>query len=87
MRLCRHAIAQGQLDSAQNGLLIVVENQGEDLHHLPVAPCLPEQMLLQPLESLWQFDKRRAVPQGARLALDHRQIVAPIVNCPTRLVM
>ena len=52
MRLCWHAIAQGQLNSAQNGLLVVVQNQGEDLHHLPVAPALLEQMLLQPLKRL-----------------------------------
>ena len=62
MGLCRHPIAQCQFNGAQHGLLVVVQNQGKDLHHLPVAPRLLEQMLLEPLESLWQFDEQRTVP-------------------------
>ncbi len=31
------------------GLLVMVQNQGEYLHYLPVAPGLPEEVLLQPL--------------------------------------
>ncbi len=65
----------------------MVQNQGEYLHHLPVAPGLPKEVPLQALENLWQFDERPAVPQGTRFALAYRHIVALIVNRPTRLVM
>ena len=44
-------------------------------------------MLLQPFERVRQFEEGRAIAQGAGFALDHRQIVAPIVNRPTTTVM
>lgn len=37
-------------------------------------------MALKPLERLEQFEERRTIAQGARLALDHSQIMVPVVN-------
>ena len=80
MRLCRRSVAQRQFDGTQHRIFIMVQNEGKNLHHLPVAPGLLEKMLLQPPERFRQFGERRAVTQGARLALDHREIVAPIID-------
>ena len=38
---------QRQLNRAQDRLLIVLENKGKDLHHLPVAARMLEQVALQ----------------------------------------
>ena len=46
VRLCRRSVAERQLDGAQHRLLIVVQNERQDLHHLPVAAGVPEKMLL-----------------------------------------
>ena len=78
---------QGHFDGTQHGLFIMLQNQGQDLHHLPVAAGLLEQMLLQPPEGLRQFDERRAVPQSAGLSLDDRQIVAPVIDRSAGVVM
>ena len=37
MGLGRHAGLQRQLDGAEHGLFVVLQDQGEDLDHLPVA--------------------------------------------------
>ena len=50
MSFRRNAIIQGELDGAQHGLFVVMENQSQDLHHLPVAAGAPEEMLLKLLE-------------------------------------
>ena len=44
-------------------------------------------MLLQSLEGIGQFQERRAIAQSAWLALDYRQIMAPVVNRAPRSVM
>ena len=80
VRLCRRAVAQRQLDGAQHRLLIVVQNERQDLHHLPVAAGLLEKMLSVAPEGIRKVGERRAVTQGAGLALDHRQVVAPIID-------
>ncbi len=87
MRLCRSTVAERQLNGTQHSLFIVMQNERQYLHHLPVAPGLLEKMLLQPPEPLRQFRKRRAVTQGARFSLDHRQVVAPVIDGPARLIM
>ena len=58
----------------------MVQGEGKNLHHLPVAPGLLEKVLLQPFERFRQFGERRAITQSSRLALDHREIVAPIID-------
>ncbi len=37
-------------------------------------------MALQALEGVGQFEERRTIAQGPRLALDDRQIMAPIID-------
>ena len=37
MGLGRHALGQCKLHGGEHGLLIVVQHQGEDVHHLPIA--------------------------------------------------
>ena len=44
-------------------------------------------MLLQSLEGVWQVGERRAIAQGAWLTLNHRQIMPPVINCPSLPVM
>ena len=46
MRLGRRSVAERQFDGTQHRLLIVVQDEGQDLHHLPVASGLLEKMLL-----------------------------------------
>ena len=48
---------------------------------------MPGKLALQSSESFWQCGKGRAVAQGPWLALDHRPIVPPIVNRPSRKMM
>ena len=80
MRLRRRASLQRQFDGSEHGLLVVLENQGEDLDHLAVAARRLEHALLQSSEGGREFGERRAIAQGSRLALNDRQIVAPIEN-------
>lgn len=58
----------------------MVENQGEDLDHLPIAAGRAQQMPLQPLEGVGQIKERRPVAQGVGLALDDRQVMSPVIN-------
>ncbi len=62
------------LHCGQHGLLAMLQNENQALDHLPVASGLPEQMLLQLLESFGQFCEGSAVAQSTGLALDNRQI-------------
>ena len=78
---------ESQLHRAEHGLLVVLEHQGEDLHHLPVAARAAQQMVLQRLKGLGQVGEGRAVAQGAGLALDDGQVVAPVVDRPGRQVV
>lgn len=80
---------KGQLDSAQHSvlahppdglrcliLLIMVQNQGEYLHHLPVTARALQQVALQLSERWRKLDERRAITQCTGLALDHRQVLS-----------
>src|SRR5271154_1493225 len=77
--LIRRAGLQRQLH-CEHGLLVMLENQSQDLDHLAIAAWRLEHPLLRRSEGGWQFSKRRAVAQGAGLALDDRQIIPPVVN-------
>ena len=46
-----------------------------------------QEMVLESLESLGQFQERSTVAQGARLPLDHHQVMTPVIHCPSRAVM
>src|SRR3984885_4959616 len=78
--LGRRASLQRQFDGSEHGLLVMLENQGEDLDHLAVAAWRLEHTLLQSPERRRQFGEGRAVAQGSRLALNDRQIVPPVVD-------
>jgi hypothetical protein len=58
----------------------MLEDERENLDHLAVAARRLEHTLLQSPEGGRQFDERRAVTQGSRLALNDRQIVPPVEN-------
>ena len=80
MGLGRHAGLQRQLDGGEHGLLVMLEDQGQDLDHLAVAARRLEQMLLQGPEGGRHLGEGRAVPQSAGLALDDRQIMPPVID-------
>ena len=83
MGLGWNAGLQGHL----HGILIVLQNQGQDVDHLAVTAGLLEQVLLQRSEGLGQLDEWRSVAQGARLALNHGQVVPPVTGWLPRLIM
>jgi hypothetical protein len=85
--LGRHPSFEGQLDGAEHSLFVMLQNQREDLDHLPVTTGPLEQMALQLPERIGHLEERRPIAQGARLALDHCQIVPPVIDRPPRQVV
>ena len=65
----------------------VMQHQRQNLDHFPVAAGVLGQVTLQAAERLGKINERRAVAQGAGLALDHRQIVPPVIDRASRQVM
>ena len=65
----------------------VMQHQRQNLDHFPVAAGVLGQVTLQAAERLGKINERRAVAQGAGLALDHRQIVPPVIDRASRLVV
>src|SRR5579863_8611387 len=59
----RHAILQRQFHRHQHGLLVMVKHQSQDLYHLPIATNTAQEVLLQSLEGLGQFQERGTVAQ------------------------
>ena len=80
MDLGRHAAVERQFDRAENGLLVMVQNERQDLHHLPITPGMFEQVSLQPPERIRHLGEGSPVAQGSRLALEDSQIVTPVVD-------
>jgi len=80
MGLGRRAGAQSQFDGAEHGLLVMMQDQSKDFDHLPIAARPFEEMLLQAFEGLGQIDEGRAIAQGSGLALNDRQMMAPIID-------
>ena len=58
MGLGRHAGLQRQFDGGEHGLLVVLQDQGQDLDHLAVAARRLEQMLLQRPEGVAAVRRR-----------------------------
>jgi hypothetical protein len=85
--LGRHAGFQRELDRAEDGLFVVLEDEGEDLDHLPVASRALEQGRLQLPEGIGHLQEGGSVAQGSRLALDHRQVVTPVIDRPPGQMM
>ena len=44
-------------DPASGALVIMLKHQSQDLHHLPIATGAGQQVVLQSLESLGQFQE------------------------------
>ncbi len=65
----------------------MMQHQRQDLDHFPIAAWMLEQVALQATERLGEINERRPVAEGAGLALDHRQIVSPVIDRAARLVM
>lgn len=87
MRLGRNARLQRHVDGRQDCLLVVLQDERQDIDHLPIAPRLLEQVLLQGPECIGKLDERCAVTKSTRLTLHHRQIVTPVVDGLTRPIM
>jgi hypothetical protein len=64
-----------------------MKNQGKDLDHLPVAPGTLGQQRLQAPEGLRHLGKGGSVAQGSGFALDHRQVMPPIIDRAPRQMM
>ena len=84
MGLGRHPGLEGQFHRAEHRLFVVLQHQGEDLHHLPVATRVLQQMLLEAPEGLGQLGEGRAVAKRAGLSLDDGQVMPPVVDRPGR---
>ena len=51
MGLGRHPIGQGQLDRGQHRLLVMLQDQGEDIDHLPISAGSSQHLVLQSPEA------------------------------------
>ena len=87
MHLGGHACFQREFYSTQNGVFVMVQNQGQDIDHLAVATFSAQHMLLQGAEGLWHLCERCPVAQSTRFALDYSEIVPPIIDDPARLAV
>jgi hypothetical protein len=87
MRLGRNARFKCHLDRAEHSLLIVMQDKGKDLGNFPVTASASEQQGLQLPECIRHLAKRCPIAKRSRLALDHREIVPPVVDRPSRKVM
>ena len=76
VRLGGDACLECHLDGKEHGIFIVLQDQSENLDHLPIAAPPFEQVLLQRSEGLRQFGKGRTVAQGTGFTLHYCQIVA-----------
>ena len=80
MGLGCHALGQGQFHCGQHGLFVVLENQGEDVDHLPITAGLAQHLLLQLPEGRRELGKGRAIAQRTRLALENGEIMPPVMD-------
>src|SRR5690606_6366871 len=67
-------------DRCEHRLFVMMENQSQNLDHLPVTARLAQQGVLELPEAFGHLGKRGAIAQSSWLALDHRQIMAPVIN-------
>ena len=72
MGLGWNAGLQGHLHGQEHGILIVLQNQGQDVDHLAVTAGLLEQVLLQRSEGLGQLDEWRARCAGHQACAEPR---------------
>ena len=53
MGLGRHTLSQRQLHSGEHGLFIVLQYEGENIHHLPITTGFAQHVILQLSEGRW----------------------------------
>ena len=70
----------------KHGLLIVMQHQRQDIDHFSIPAGLAQHLILQLSEGIRHLDKRSPVAKCPRLALNHRQIVTPIIDDASRPV-
>ena len=63
MGLGRHALGQGEFHGGQYGLLIVLQDERENIDHLPVSTRTAQHLILQLPEGHGQFREGCPVPQ------------------------
>ncbi len=77
--LARWTALQRQFDGHQHRIQTGAEHDRQHLRHDPVAAWVAQQPTAQSLQRLGHVGKRRAVPQRARLPLQQRDVVLPVV--------
>jgi hypothetical protein len=88
VRLGRRASLQRQFNGGEHGLVVMLEDQGQNLDHLAVAARRFEHALLQGPEGRRQLGEGRAIAERARLALKDREIVSPVEDgCRARALV
>lgn len=65
----------------------MLEHKGEDLGHLSVSARAAQELTLELPERIGHLRERGTIAQGTRLALDHRQIMPPVIDRPPAGVM
>ena len=65
----------------------MLENKGKDLGHLSVSARAAQELTLELPERIGHVRKRGSIAQGTRLALDHRQIMPPVIDRPAAGIM
>lgn len=73
--------------SAGTAWFAMAQHERKRLDHLTAAAGAFEEHVLQALEDRREFDERRTVAQGARLALGHGPMVSPVVGRAVLMVM
>lgn len=82
-----HALIQSQFHSTDDGLFVVMKDEGKDIGHLTITTRAAQHLLLQLSKGQRQFQEGCAIAQCSRLALDDRKVMAPVVNRPRRFVV
>jgi hypothetical protein len=64
MGLGRDTFSQGHFHGDQHSLFVVMQNQRQDVDHLPVTAGATQHEILQLLEGWREFGKGGTIPQG-----------------------
>lgn len=87
MRFGWHTCFKCQLYRTQNGAFVVLQNERQDIHHLPVAAFLAQHLILQVAEGVRHLREWRTVAKCSRFALDDSEIVPPVIDALTGLAV
>ncbi len=82
MSLGGNAGFQCQFDRSQHFLLVVLQHERQDLGHFSVSARAAQELALQLPEGHGHLRERCTIAQCSRLALDHCQIMPPVVDRP-----